>query len=190
MSQTDLLIETVEALEGAGVGYMLTGSLVSSLQGEPRATHDVDLVIEVDVRAVDSLARAFGAPRYFFDGIAAREALSQLGMFNLLDTTTGDKVDFWSLTQSDFDQSRFARRVVTSAFGHEVFVTSPEDTILQKLKWASESGGSERQMGDALSVYSVQEGRLDQSYLDAWAARLHVSDPLAWVREHADPIDG
>ena len=109
-------------------------------------------------------------------------------MFNLLDTNTGDKVDFWSLTESDFDQSRFARRVATRAFGREVYVTSAEDTILQKLKWASDSGGSERQMGDALSVYSVQAGRLDQSYLDAWATRLHVSDLLTWVREHADPI--
>jgi len=37
MSQSDLLIEAVTALDEAGVGYVLTGSLVSSLQGEPRA---------------------------------------------------------------------------------------------------------------------------------------------------------
>lgn len=183
MSQTDLLIETVEALDRAGVGYVLTGSIVSSLQGEPRATHDIDLVIEVDVRAVDNLSEAFGAPRYFFDDMAAREALAHLGMFNLLDTSTGDKIDFWSLTESDFDRSRFARRVVTRAFGREVYVTSPEDTILQKLKWSSDSGGSERLMGDALSVYSVQSGRLDERYLDEWAVRLDVTELLSRIRQ-------
>lgn len=182
MSQTDLLIEAVKALDRAGVGHVLTGSIVSSLQGEPRATHDIDLVIEVDVRAVDKLSDAFGAPRYFFDGIAAREALAHLGMFNLLDTSTGDKVDFWSLTESDFDRSRFARRVVTKAFGRDVYVTSPEDTILQKLKWSADSGGSERQMGDAQSVYAVQSGRLDEAYLDEWAGRLDVADLLARIR--------
>jgi len=183
VSQTDLLIETVRALDRAGVGYVLTGSIVSSLQGEPRATHDVDVVIEVDLRAVDSLAEAFGAPRYFFDGIAARDALSCLGMFNILDTTTGDKIDFWSLTHSAFDQSRFKRRIVTSAFGRDVYVTAPEDTILQKLKWSAESGGSERQMGDASSVYEVQVGVLDETYLDEWAALLGVREELAYLRE-------
>jgi hypothetical protein len=60
VSQSQLLIEAVAALESAGVGYMLTGSLASSLQGEPRATHDVDIVVEVDARVVAAVAVAFG----------------------------------------------------------------------------------------------------------------------------------
>jgi predicted nucleotidyltransferase len=46
MSQQALLRRVVRALDGAGVPHMLTGSLASSLQGEPRATHDIDLVID------------------------------------------------------------------------------------------------------------------------------------------------
>lgn len=38
----------VEVLQRAGVPYMVTGSLVSSLQGEPRATHDIDLIVQID----------------------------------------------------------------------------------------------------------------------------------------------
>ena len=186
MSQSDLLIEAVVALESAGVGYMLTGSLASSLQGEPRATHDIDLVIEIDPRAVDGLAQAFSAPRYFFDQPAAREALSRRGMFQLLDTASGDKIDFWGLTETEFDRSRFSRRVAVSIFGSTVWLTSPEDTIIQKLKWASESGGSERQIGDAVGVYEVQAGALDEGYLDEWAGRMGLSVLLASVRQRAD----
>ena len=185
MSQSDLLIEAVEALERAGVGYMLTGSLASSILGEPRATHDVDLVIEVDVRVVDRLAVAFGAPSYYFDPTAARSALQARGMFNLLDTRTGDKVDFWALTTSPFDASRFARRRITHALGREISISSPEDTILQKLKWAADSGGSERQFRDAVAVYEVQMGDLDQAYLDEWADHLGVADLLAELRSAA-----
>ncbi|MHB1336546.1 MAG: hypothetical protein ACYCXQ_11420 [Candidatus Humimicrobiaceae bacterium] len=29
------------------IEYMLTGSFVSSLQGEPRLTHDIDLIINI-----------------------------------------------------------------------------------------------------------------------------------------------
>lgn len=185
MSQSDLLIETAEALQSAGVSYMLTGSFASSLQGEPRATHDIDLVIEVDMRAVEGLARAFSAPRYFFDQTSARDALSHRGMFQLLDTVSGDKVDFWALTDSEFDRSRFCRRVGVQVFGSRLWLTAPEDTILQKLKWAAASSGSERQIGDALGVYEVQAGMLDEAYLDEWACKLGVSGALADVRARA-----
>ncbi len=43
MSQQELLIRAVQALTAAGINYMLTGSLASSLQGEPRLSHDIDL---------------------------------------------------------------------------------------------------------------------------------------------------
>lgn len=182
MSQSELLIEAVQALERAGVGYMLTGSLASSIQGEPRATHDVDLVIEVEVRVVDRLAEAFGAPSYYFDQMSARAALQARGMFNLLDTRTGDKVDFWALTSAPFDESRFARRAVTRVFDREISISAPEDTILQKLKWAVDSGGSERHTRDAAAVYELQAGTLDEAYLDDWAEQLGVTPLLAEIR--------
>lgn len=182
MSQTQLLKEAVAALESAGVGYFLSGSLASSLQGEPRATHDIDLVIEVDARVVDSLANAFGADTYFFDDLVARDALERRGMFNLIDTSSGDKIDFWALTDEPFDASRFSRRIRTAAFGVELTVSAQEDTILQKLKWAAASGGSERQIRDAIGVYELQRGLLDEEYLTHWAGELGVTTLLDDVR--------
>ncbi len=183
MSQSELLIEAVRALESAGVGYLLSGSLASSIQGEPRATHDIDLVIEIDVRVVDALAKAFGADAYYFDPLAALAALDARGMFNLINTKTGDKVDFWALTDSAFDVSRFSRRIGARVFGAMIDVSSPEDTILQKLKWADASGGSEKQVRDALGVYEFNRGSLDEAYLDTWASELGVSALLQGLRD-------
>lgn len=185
MSQAQLLREAIAALESAGIGYFLSGSLASSLQGEPRATHDIDLVIEIDACVVDALAQAFGADAYFFDDRAAKDALARRGMFNLIDTSSGDKIDFWTLTEEPFDTSRFVRRIKTAAFGAEISVSAPEDTILQKLKWAAESGGSERQIRDAVGVYELQRGILDEEYLDHWARELGVSGILDDVRAAA-----
>ncbi len=42
MSQPELLKEVVKALESAKIDYMVTGSIASSLQGEPRSTHDIE----------------------------------------------------------------------------------------------------------------------------------------------------
>jgi hypothetical protein len=89
------------------------------------------------------------------------------------------------LTDEPFDQSRFARRITLDVFGTRMTVSSPEDTILQKLAWAAKSGGSERQFRDAVGVYEVQAGVLDEPYLDQWADVLDVVELLREVRAAA-----
>lgn len=192
MPQQELLKLVIERLDRAGIEYMLTGSLASSLQGEPRATHDIDLVIAIRTASGDAartLRAAFPEPQFYLDEAAIRNAIAASGMFNMIDTREGDKVDFWLLTADAFDQARFARRTVEDFDGVRLQVSRPEDTILMKLHWAQMSGGSDKQFVDALRVYEVQYGLLDQSYLDAWAARLGVTALLARLRTEAQPIE-
>jgi hypothetical protein len=182
MSQQELLKRVVKTLEESNVDYMLTGSLVSSLQGDPRSTHDIDLVVTLTSANVPSLLQAFPLPRFYLDQVSIAQAISHRQMFNLLDADTGDKVDFWLLTNDEFDQSRFARRQLVNLGDFAVNVSQPEDTILQKLKWAHDSGGSERQMQDARSVYEIQFRSLDHLYLERWAQKLRVAELLAAIK--------
>src|SRR5687767_12213288 len=96
MSQPQkLLARVVSALESASIEYMLTGSIVSSFQGEPRSTHDIDIVVIMRAEQVPALAIAFPSPEYAFDSVAAKEAIARSDMFQLLEFDSGDKVDFW-----------------------------------------------------------------------------------------------
>ena len=54
-----------------------------------------------------------------------------------------------------------------------------------KLRWSAQAGGSEKQLGDALRVYELQAGSLDEGYLDEWAVRLDVTAALAVTRGQA-----
>ena len=153
---------------------MLTGSWASSLHGVPRATHDIDLIVELNLAQIEPLAAEFPAPEYYLSPSAMRDAVERKRMFNLLDVFDGDKVDFWLLTDSPFDQSRFSRKGL-SRLGHvDLFVASPEDTILSKLDWAVRSGGSEKQFGDALQIYEIQAATLDHEYLLRWSRELRI----------------
>ena len=49
MSQQSLLKKVIQRLENLGIEYMITGSIVSSLQGEPRSTNDIDVVIAMEI---------------------------------------------------------------------------------------------------------------------------------------------
>ncbi|MFQ5456737.1 MAG: nucleotidyltransferase domain-containing protein [Nitrospirota bacterium] len=61
----ELLKRVIQTLEDTGIQYMITGSIASSLQGEPRSTHDIDLVIAIEKRAADKLADAFSEPDFY-----------------------------------------------------------------------------------------------------------------------------
>lgn len=188
MSQQELLSRVVEELNRIGVPYMLTGSLASSLQGEPRSTHDIDLVIAIKRSAASRLATAFPLPDFYLDEDAIRRAIDTRGMFNLIDSREGGKVDFWILTGEDFDQSRFSRRQAESFQGLRIDVSSPEDTILAKLNWAMMSGGSEKQFTDALRVFEVQLQHLDLAYLEEWVERLGVRSLWTRLKDEAVPL--
>ena len=155
---------------------MATGSIVS---------HDIDLVVAITAAGAAELLRSFPPPDYYLDERAVRDAVSRREMFNLLDVTGGDKVDFWVLTDDPYDQARFARRQVEQLPGLSLFVSRPEDTILQKLRWSELSGGSEKQYTDALRVYEVQFGRLDLGYMNRWVHALGVQGVWDRLRNEA-----
>jgi hypothetical protein len=185
------LKHVVHQLDAMGIEYMISGSIASSLQGEPRASHDIDIVVAVRAPAAEVAAQlkvAFPEPDFYLDDEAVREAIVARSMFNLLDAREGGKVDFWLLTDEDFDRARFDRRYVEVFEGQRLFVSRPEDTILMKLRWAAMLGGSEKQFTDALRVWEVQHGRLDEEYLDRWARALQVADALGRLRQEARPL--
>ena len=106
MLQPKLLARLLATMKEYHIDYMVTGSIVSSLQGEPRATHDIDIVVNISTSAIPALVAAFPLPDYYLDADSIKDAIEHRSMFNLLDTTEGDKIDFWILTDDPFDKSR------------------------------------------------------------------------------------
>jgi len=180
MSQSELLTKLTRVLESGGVAYMLTGSWASSIYGEPRSTHDVDLVIDVDRRAVVLLRGAFDPTDYAFDEVAAGAAISGRGMFQLWHFASGDSVDFWVCADEPYSRQSFSRRRKIPVLDFEAYVCSPEDVIVQKLRWAEMSGGSEKQMNDVRGVFELQRDILDLSYIEHWVHELGVG--ALWQR--------
>jgi len=188
MPQQELLKQVIQVLNKIGIEYMITGSTVSSLQGEPRATHDIDIIIVIQKSQAMKLIKAFPLSDFYLDEDSVLDAIDRQSMFNLIDINGGDKVDFWMLTDSPFDRSRFSRKTGEKFMGINMQFSSPEDTILAKLRWAKLSGGSEKQFIDALRVYEVQYGKLDIDYLEDWVKKLNVESLWKRLLEEAETI--
>jgi len=167
---------------------MMTGSLVSSLYGEPRATHDFDVVVALDEERLPALHAALATFDGYVDLEGMRRAQRDTSMFNYIDHATGLKVDFWMRGSEPYDEACFERRRSENLLGAIVCVASPEDIILSKLRWAQRSGGSTKQFIDALRVFEVQQPQLDMVYLDRWAGDLGLRDAWERLRREARPI--
>ena len=59
MTERELLVDCLRRLNGAGLNYLLTGSMASNYWGIPRTTHDLDFVIQLPPSAVPKLVAAF-----------------------------------------------------------------------------------------------------------------------------------
>jgi hypothetical protein len=65
MLQPKLLGKLIAVLDENHIDYMATGSIVSSIQGEPRATHDIDILINIQPLTVSVLIKAFPPPEFY-----------------------------------------------------------------------------------------------------------------------------
>ena len=55
MDQADLLRHAPGVLESQGVIYALVGSYASAVYGEPRFTHDIDIVVQLTLQDANQL---------------------------------------------------------------------------------------------------------------------------------------
>ena len=102
-------------------------------------------------------------------------------MFNLIHSPTGWKIDFILRKEREFSKREFARRVRAELLGREVFLASPEDTILAKLEWAKQ-GSSERQLRDVAEILDIQGERIDRDYLKRGVRELGLQEMLEKVK--------
>ena len=176
MTERELLIDCLRRLNGAGLNYLLTGSMASNYWGIPRTTHDLDFVIQLPPSAVPKIMAAFNGD-FFLDEAAVRAAYQPPHQFNAIDQRSTLKVDFWLLCPVPFEREMFARRKPVTLFGEPAWIGTAEDVLLHKLFW-NRITPSDRQLGDAAGIVAVQQGMLDESYLQTWANALDVAGTL------------
>jgi hypothetical protein len=93
-----------------------------------------------------------------------------------VDHASGWKVDFILRKNRAFSREEFARRMSLSLLGVPVFVATPEDTIVAKLEWSKESGGSTRQRRDVAGILVTLASQLDLAHVERWVRELDLAD--------------
>jgi hypothetical protein len=174
----------VDLLDKVGIPYMIAGSFASTFHGTPRTTQDIDLVVDPTMQSLGAFLANLPQKDYYVSEEAARDAFRRRSQFNIIDMVTGWKVDLIIRKARPFSVEELRRRTPVRMLDVDVFIATPEDTILTKLEWSAMSG-SERQLRDVAGIIEVKQGDVDRAYIERWAAELGVLDLWRRLSEQA-----
>ena len=184
MKKPDIVLAldmVIACFEKLGIEYYIGGSVASSAYGIARATMDIDLVANVEIRQVNDLVKALET-EYYIDAEMVRDAIHRSASFNLVHLETMFKIDVFIVKDRPYDSEAMTRRhgdTLDEESSRKFYLASPEDVILNKLLWYQKGGGvSQQQWKDVLGVLKVQADKLDLEYLEYWASILNLSDLL------------
>lgn len=139
---------------------MVVGAFAALIYGGQRTTYDIDIVVDLNEQQVQALAAAYPPPRYYADPEQMRDSIRHGTLFNIIDTSLGDKADFVPLRNEPQERSAFRRRLrqpleLPDGQLLEIWCARPEDVIIGKLAAWTE-GGSRKHESDILQILIYQ----------------------------------
>ncbi len=170
----------LDALEAAGVTYMIGGAVGVWAWGDVRTTRDVDLVVELPFESVMALSRE----------LEKREMLVPIEVIvdlmiehrgdlpiNAIHLRTGYKAELFLLRPGDVYRAMALSRRRLVDLGPrlgEVYVHAPEDLILYKLQYFALSQ-QPKHIHDIAGIAVAMEDQLDEPYLETWVEQLGLA---------------
>jgi len=160
----------IDPLERLDLPYCITGSVASSIYGEPRLTADIDVVLLLPRSDIQHFFAAFPDDFYYvppIEIISAETLRSARGMFNVIHHATQFKADFYLAADDFLQQWALQNRRRIDLGGDEVWVAPPEYVIIRKLEFLRE-GHSDKHVRDIrymLAATAVEQAFIEREIL-------------------------
>ena len=167
------LLQIVDALRELGLPYMVIGAFALTAWGRPRATLDLDFIIQT-TEIPSNLVHKFSQLGFHFDKAWDRYN-PMIRAFHRRFRSGRTAVDVL-LARDEHDAAAFSRKKRKRLDGRYIWFPSAEDFLLQKLKV-----GRPQDFVDAAGVAERMRGKLNRRYLVRWARKLGVFAELAQI---------
>lgn len=180
MTADDAVGAVVDALDAAGISFMIVGSLASNFHGIPRSTRDADFVVALSPGDLERLTSA----------LPAGLVLDAQGSFEAVTGTTRYVVglpgspfvcELFVRSEDPHDVARFGRRLEVRAFDRTVHIATAEDMVVTKLRWARDADRV-KDREDVRHIIAVRGPELDWEYVRGWAVAHGTSALLEEIR--------
>lgn len=167
MGEPNLFQIFINRLNKLGVRYMVTGAVAAIVYGEPRLTHDIDLVIELKTEDIEKVLAIFPLKEFYCppqENITLEIKRSTRGHFNIIHSETGFKADCYLMGQDELHSWGMLNRKEFIVEGEPIWVAPPEYVILRKLEYYKE-GKSQKHVMDIANILRISSPQIDFSEL-------------------------
>jgi hypothetical protein len=156
MQNHNLFSIFIDKLFENNIEYFITGSVASIVYGEPRLTHDIDIVISIDKHQADEILTAFPLKDFYcppLEVIKNEVLRANRGHFNIIHHETGFKADIYLTGEDKFQQWALDNKIEIEFSGKKIFIAPPEYVIIKKLEFFRE-GKSHKHITDIQGILS------------------------------------
>jgi hypothetical protein len=186
MPEANLFLLFTERFNTMGVAYMVSGSVAVIIYGEPRLTHDVDLIAVLEREHIARLPEVFPPPEFYCpptEVIELEAAREQRGHFNIIHHETGFKADVYLRGRDPLHAWGLARARQLEVEGQVFIVAPPEYVIVRKLEYYRE-GGSEKHLRDIRSMLDTSPDAIHRAELEQQIVARGLQEAWRLVQEH------
>jgi hypothetical protein len=172
--------QVIAALEAAGIDYLIGGAVATWAWGEPRATLDLDVVVDIPLESAGKLSDELGKrgmlvpADIILDNILETRADIPINAIHL---HSGYKADLYPLRPGDeLRASAFKRRKMVDLgepLGN-LCLHAPEDLIIYKL-WYYSLSQQTKHLRDITSIVTALGDNIDYKIVAYWADKLGLT---------------
>lgn len=168
MQDLNLFTLYINLIDQCNIPYFVTGSVASIVYGDPRLTHDIDLVINLSESNVDVFLQAFPPDQFYCppeEIIRTEINRSSRGHFNLIHHETGFKADTYLTNNSEFQLWAMKNSKQINFAGSTINIAPIEYVIIMKLEFFRE-GKSQKHLSDIKAMLVNSGDQIDYPLLN------------------------
>jgi hypothetical protein len=162
----------------AKIKHCITGSVASMLYGEPRLTHDIDIVVGIlEIKDIRTLHDIFPSSQFYVppeEVVRVESAREYRGHFNIIHLDSGYKADMYLEGEDPFHRWALKNARSVNLGPHSLLVAPPEYVIVRKLQFFKE-GHSDKHVQDIRAILKNPALTLQQNDIERWSELLGVS---------------
>lgn len=164
-----ILGEVCGFLNQANIEYVLVGGIAVMVHGRPRSTMDIDIILKLEGGERKQLVDFLTDNGFDINEKDLKNAIEESSHSTAFFQDSIFRLDIKGI-YDDFDRLTLERREKISFEGAELYVATPEDTVLNKIRF-----GSDRDIEDAESIWFRQDN-LDKRYMERISKKLGIKE--------------
>lgn len=178
MDSLKIIQKFIDPLKELNIEYVITGSVASIIYGNPRLTHDIDLVMNINKNQVDIFISKFDPEMFYLppsDIFQIELKRNSHGHINIIHLESGFKADIYFLGNSDLQRWALDNFFEIEFFNMILRLAPIEYVIIKKLMFYREAK-MQKHILDVQGILENSESMINFPILNSFITKYKVEN--------------